>query len=180
MGKNTPKKNRSIELAADQTMIDGFNKHASALTSLTLNGATQSSQQIIGAFQSRIDSAREVLVARATWNAKLLSDKQLRDATKAYASAVRQCVLLAFAGQVDVLADFGLTPRAKPVTTPEQALVRAAKGKATREARHTMGPKKKAAIKGGVNPTVTVTTAPATSPVAAASPVPPAPTPPTT
>jgi hypothetical protein len=175
MGKNTPKKNRNIEIAADQNMIDGFNKHASALTTLVINGATQSAQQITGTFQSRIDSAKEVMATKATWNATLLSDKELRDATKTYVSGARQGVMVAFAGHPDVLADFGLTPRAKPVLTPDEAVARTAKAKATRAARHTMGPKQKLAIKGTVVTTSPATTTPpAIAPIPAASPASPA------
>ena len=57
---------------------------------------------------------------------------------------------MAFAGQVDTLADFGLTARAKHVATPEEKLASTDKAKATRAARHTMGSKQKAAIKGTV------------------------------
>jgi hypothetical protein len=47
------------------------------------------------------------------------------------------------------LANYGIAPdkEATPLT-PEQVVARAAKAKATREARHTMGPKQKAKIKG--------------------------------
>lgn len=52
----------------------------------------------------------------------------------------------------DLLA-FGITPDQEPAPlTVEQKLARAAKAKATRAARHTMGPKQKAAIKGQINP----------------------------
>lgn len=52
----------------------------------------------------------------------------------------------------DLLA-FGITPDQEPAPlTVEQKLARAAKAKATRAARHTMGPKQKAAIKGQVPP----------------------------
>jgi hypothetical protein len=64
---------------------------------------------------------------------------------------VRQTLLLAFDGKLDTLADFGLTARAVPVRTPEQRTAAAAKAKATRAARHTMGSKQKAAIKGAVS-----------------------------
>jgi hypothetical protein len=72
--------------------------------------------------------------------------------------------LVAFAGSIDTLADFALKAR-KPRTplTPEQKAAAVAKAEATRAARHTMGPKQKAAIKGTVP-----ATAPATQPAAPA------------
>jgi hypothetical protein len=78
-----------------------------------------------------------------------------------------------------MLAKFGLTPRQRPVTTPEVKVAAAVKAAATRAARHTMGPKEKAKIKGTVAPTAPATpspTAPALTPtqpvVTPAAPVP--------
>jgi hypothetical protein len=44
---------------------------------------------------------------------------------------------------VDALATFGLTPRKPRVVSPEARVAAAAKAKATRAARHTMGKKQK-------------------------------------
>ena len=63
---------------------------------------------------------------------------------------MKQGLLVAFAGQLDTLADFGLTARAKHVATPEEKLASTAKAKATRAARHTMGSRQRAKIKGTV------------------------------
>ena len=164
MGNNTPKKNRNIELAAEQTLVDGFNKHPSLIPALVINGVSQTPQQIVGTLNSRIDSAKAVVTTKATWRATIEADKALRDATKTLVSGVRESLVVAFGSQIAVLADFGLTPKAKAVLTPEQRLARAAKAKATRAARHTLGSKQKAAIKSTVTPIVTVTTAPATPP----------------
>lgn len=165
MGINTPKNNRIDQTTAEQTLIDGFNKHAAAIPSMVINGVVRTTKDIVATLQSRIDSARTALSTRATWQTAIRTDQALRDTTKTYVSGVKQGLLVAFAGQLDTLADFGLTARAKHVATPEEKIVAAAKAKATREARHTMGSKQKAAIKGTVTPT-----APAPA-------VPPAPTP---
>jgi hypothetical protein len=58
-------------------------------------------------------------------------------------AGLKQALLVAFAGQIDALADFGLTPRKVHVFTPEQRIAAAAKSRATRAARHTMGSKQK-------------------------------------
>ena len=160
MGINTPKNNRIDQTTAEQTLIDGFNKHAATIPSMVINGVMQTTKDIVATLQSRIDSARTALTTRATWQTAIRTDQTLRDTTKTYVSGVKQGLLVAFAGQLDTLADFGLTARAKPVRTPEEKIAAAAKAKATRAARHTMGPKQKAAIKGTVPPTAPVTAAP--------------------
>ena len=40
MGINTPKKNRIDQTTAEQTLIDGFNKHAAAIPSMVINGVS--------------------------------------------------------------------------------------------------------------------------------------------
>ena len=98
--------------------------------------------------------------ARAAWQTAVQADRALEDKTKPFVAALRGSLLASFAGNIDTLARFGLVPRQKPVTTPEVKVAAAAKAKATRAARHTMGPKEKAAIKGTVTPTAPATAAP--------------------
>src|SRR5579859_7417548 len=178
MASNTPKKNRTDQITAEQTLVDGFNKHAALIPSMVINGAAQTTKDIVTTLQSRIDSAKAAQSARATWQTAIRTDRTLRNTTKTYVSGVKQGLLVAFAVQLDTLADFGLTARAKHVATPEQKIARAAKAKATRAARHTMGKKQKAEIKGTVPQTAPATTAPAPTstptPPAAPAPTPPA------
>ena len=175
MGINTPKKNRIDLTTSEQTLIDGFNKHAAAIPSMVIGATLMTAQDIVATLQTRIDTARAALSTRATWQTAIRTDEATRDATKTFVSGVKQGLLVAFAGHLDTLADFGLTARAQHVATPEEKLAAAAKAKATRAARHTMGSKQKAAIKGTVTPTAPPTAAPsAPTPTSTASPVPPA------
>jgi hypothetical protein len=177
MGSNTPNQNRIDEITADQKLIDGLNKHATTITSIVIGGAAATTKDIVATLQSRIDSAKAASSTRATWLAAVQAYQAERVKTRTYVSGLRQSLLVAFAGQVDTLADFGLTPRKPRVLTPEQKLAAAAKAKATRAARHTMGKKQKAAIKGTVaTPTAPVPAAPAPTP-APTPPEAPAPTP---
>ena len=161
MGINTPKNNRIDETAADQHLIDGFTRHAATITTMAIGGASLPTKDIIATLQSRIDSTKTVLSTRATWQTAVQADRAVRDKTKTTVSGVKQGLLVALAGHLDTLADFGLTARQKHVATPEQKLAAAAKAKATRAARHTMGSKQKAGVKGTVTPTAPATAAPA-------------------
>jgi hypothetical protein len=156
MGNNTPKPNRTTETTSEQTLSDGVTKHATAIPAIAIAGKSMTTQEIVATLQSRIDSAKAVVSTRATWQATVQSDRALRDKTKTFVSGLKQAVLAAFAGQVGALADFGLTPRKLRVSTPDQKLAAAAKAKATRAARHTMGSKQKAAVKGAVAPAAPV------------------------
>ena len=74
---------------------------------------------------------------------------------------------MAYGNDAAALADFGLPVRKKGVLTPAQRIAATAKAKATRAARHTMGPKQKATVTGNVTG-VTITPVVSTSSVAAA------------
>src|ERR1019366_4011307 len=95
--------------------------------------------------------ARAALSTRATWQTAIRTDEATRDATKTFVSGVKQGLLVAFAGHLDTLADFRLPARAQHVATPEERLAAAAKAKATRAARHTMGSKQKLPLRRGTS-----------------------------
>ena len=150
MGINTPKRNRIDQTTAEQTLLDGLDKHAAEIPSMVISGAMLTTKDMVATLQSRINAAKTTLSSRATWQTSIRTEQTLRDTTKTFVSGLKQGLLVAFAGQLDTLADFGLTERAVHVATPEEKTAAAAKAKATRVARHTMGPKQKAAIKGTV------------------------------
>jgi len=156
-------KNRNAQLAADQKFIDGLNKHSQTITSLVIGGTSLTTAAIIGILQARLDAANAAQSTRAAWLNAVKADKDERAKTRTFRAGLRQALQVAFAGSIDALADFGLTPRKPRVVTPEKKAAAAAKAKATRAARHTMGKKQKAEIKGTVP-----ATAPATSPAASA------------
>jgi len=164
------KTNRSQQQAGDQKLIDGLNKHAATIPFLVVGGASHPTADIIAAVQARLATAGAALSTRATWLSAVKADADERSKTKAFVSGVRQALQVAFAGSVDALADFGLKPRKPPAArTPEEKAAAAAKAKATRLARHTMGPQQKKGVKGAVTGVVV-------TPVSAAQPTAVAPT----
>jgi hypothetical protein len=177
MGTNTPKNNRLDMTSSDQKLADGLGKHGSGIPTILIGGTPQAVTDIVATLQARINAAHAVLTSRATWQNAVVTDRAERMKTKAYVSGLKQALLVAFAGQVDVLADFGLTSRKPRVATPEAKVAAAAKAKATRAARHTMGKNQKAAIKGTLAAPAPVVSTAAPTPVAPApAPVTPAPT----
>ena len=157
MGSNTPNRNRNARSAAEQALVDGLGKHATAIPAIVISGAPLTTKDLVAILQARIDSARSAQSTRAAWLTAVQADQDERARTQAVVSGLEQILLVAFAGQVDALADFRLVPRKLRVVTPEQKLAAAARAQATRAARHTMGKKQKAAITGTVPPTAPVT-----------------------
>src|SRR5258708_11042079 len=169
MSTKTINANRLNRQAADQKLADGLAKHRQALAALMIGGASHTVDEILAILQARLAAAVAAKSTRATWQTAVKADRDERAKTKTFVSGLRQALLVAFAGSIDALADFGLSPRKQRVLTPEKKAAAAAKAKATRIARHTIGPKKKLAIKGTV-PT-------ATSPAEASAPAPASPSP---
>jgi hypothetical protein len=168
MGTNK-KNNHASVMAADQSLIDGFLKHAATLVTLLVAGSTVKTSELVAVLQARIAAIKLALSTKAAFMAAVAAAHAEIANTAKLVSGARQALKVAFAGQVDTLADFGLKPP-KPRTplTAEQKAEAVAKAQATRKARHTMGAKEKAKITG--------VTAAAAAAVAAAAVPPPAPT----
>ena len=156
---------RLVTQAADQKLYDGIQKHEKTLLSLLIGGASVTPGTILTTLQSRIDAAKAVVSTRATWQSAVKADIDERAKTKTFVSGLRQALKVAFEGSIETLADFGLTPPKPRVVSPEKKAAAAAKAKATRAARHTMGSKQKAQIKGtpATSPSGDVTKAPASA-----------------
>ncbi len=175
MGSNTSR-NRTQQIGSDQKLIEGLNKYATTLPSLVIGGTSMTTKDIVAQVQPRIDKSNTALSARATWQAAVRASHQELDATATFIANLKQTLLAAFAGQVDVLADFGLSSRKLAVLTPEARVAAIAKMRATRAARHTMGSQQKKGVVGNVTGViVTPVTAPAPTASPPAAPAPAAP-----
>jgi hypothetical protein len=173
---NTIASARSQQQASVQQMISGLEKHTQDLASLTIAGTTYSTADLQTTLQARLDALTYAQSKKAEWQAAVKADYAERASTKVFQAGLRQALLVAFAGSVDNLADFGLVGRKPANITPQQRVAAALKAKATRAARHTLGKKQKAPIKGDVTGiTVTPVVAqptPAPSPAPTPSPAP--------
>jgi hypothetical protein len=122
-----------------------------------LAGVTLKPSDVVAKLQARIAQAKAVSSAAANWHSMVQTDHTAAAQLKPLLSAVKQVLLAAYSTQLDVLADFGLSSRKKPVVSPATKTAAALKAKATRAARGTMGAVQKAAI------TAPVTITPATA-----------------
>jgi hypothetical protein len=178
---NTIMPSRAAQLATLAKLVEGLKKHEQTLQSLVIAGQSYKTADLVTVVQARYDAANAALQTKAVWQNAVKADHDERAKTNTFISGLRQSLLVAFAGSIDNLADFGLVPRKKPTLTPEQRVAMAQKAKATRAARHTMGKNQKAQIKGVVptpstspsspapgGPAPTTVPTPSTPPVASA------------
>jgi hypothetical protein len=167
---------RTKTKALDAQVIAGIQKHLRTATSLPLLGSTYTPADLAKLVQSRIDSANGTAAAKANWHSTVVEGKTLNTQLTPVIRALRQHVVSVFGDTSPVLADFGFTPpKKRAALTPEQKAASAAKAKATRAARKTMGKVQKKGVKGAV---VGITVTPITaSPTVTASPNSPSPAP---
>ena len=87
----------------------------------------------------------------------MADSKASRRATIALQRALKAYLTLLFGpSAVDVLGEFGFTPKASLGRSPSTTVKAIAKAKATRLARHTMGKKQRLAVKAPVQPAAPV------------------------
>ena len=144
---------RTDRITADQKMIVGTQKHVASLPSLPVGSQTLAPTDIVKVYQDRVTAAQASETAHAAFTAAVKADRDKRAQTASLTAAYKRIVLGMFAESPDTLADFGLVPLKKGTRTVATKAGAIAKNKATREARHTMGSKQKAAIHGTVPPT---------------------------
>jgi hypothetical protein len=111
--------------------------------------------------------------AKGVWRDKVSNERLQRTETKLIVDGLKQILLVMFATDLATLGELGIAPRKRSEPDPATLVARADKVRATREARHTMGPKKKLSIKGEVRKAPPATTATAPAPALTPSPVPP-------
>ncbi len=163
MATNTNDKNgRANEVAQ---IIAGAKKHfPDPAAQLTIDGAPTTVADALARMQTFVDNRAAVVTAQAIAHEKLVTERAQAPALLAFVDAFMAFVRVHLGPSPTALADFGKAPPKKRTPlTAEQNAIAAAKRRATREARRTMGPKQKKNVKGNVTAELVVTpAAPAT------------------
>jgi hypothetical protein len=147
--------------SSDLQLIEGTHKHLEKGWSLVVAGTKYTHSQIVDLLQSRADAVQAAATARAAWAGARAHDEALSGQTAHVVQALRQTLRVMFSQAPEVLAEFGLSPRkSRRTLTAAEKVLKEAKAKATREARHTMGKRQRLAIHGSV-PVIAAPNAPA-------------------
>ena len=120
---------------------------------LVLAGKTYPPAALQQFLQADIDANDRATAARAAWLDAVKAANAADDEADVVLRAVRAQVMARHGEAQEaetVLVDFGYAPRRKVSRTVEEKTAAVAQAKATREARHTMGPKAKATVRGVV------------------------------
>jgi hypothetical protein len=173
-------KNRVNKTGADQAAIAGIKLDLQTMSSIPMGASTYTPASLAAAIQARIDAASAVATTRAAWLNAVKTYDAIDVQVTVLMRELRNLVIAAFGPTSPKLADFGFKATVRTPLTPAQKVARAAKAKATREARGTLGKKQKALITGetAAAKAAASATAPTTTPAAPApAPAPVAPAP---
>ncbi|MGH7440474.1 MAG: hypothetical protein ACRENE_32690 [Polyangiaceae bacterium] len=146
MATKNSKRSRNEDIAALQKLSDGFTLHASTVPPIVLAGVTFKPTDVTAKLQVMITQSKAVLTTEAAWHNAVQAESTAWKQLTPFLQGVEQILRNAYDGKIDVLADFGLTPRKKPVVPPATRTAAALKAKETRAARGTKGPVQKAGI----------------------------------
>ncbi|HEY6460046.1 MAG TPA: hypothetical protein VIY73_07835, partial [Polyangiaceae bacterium] len=146
-----PRNTKTDQQSADQKLVAGLQKHEATVSSILIAGVPVPTTSIITTLQSRITARTTTVTSRAAWQDDVQAEKVTVSQSQKTVNRTKQALQVMFAEQIGTLSDFGLTgPKPRTPLTTEQKAAAQAKAEATREARHTMGSKQKAKIKGTV------------------------------
>jgi hypothetical protein len=120
------------------------------MTQVVFTGGPYTPAQITSKLQSIVTLRAAVDAAKATSSAKVAAERASMPAQRSFVKALVAYVMATFGDSPEVLADFGIHPKARAQLTVDEKAAAAAKRAATREARHTQGSKQKKSVKGDV------------------------------
>ena len=144
------RRNLTKLLASEASLAEGVQQHLATAASITAADQTMTPAQAIAILKARAIAINANIQARVDWHDAVKKQDAELASTDEFVAGLVLVVRGMYAGAPAILADFGQTPRKVTALTAQQKAEAALKRAATRVARHTMGPKQKAAIKGTV------------------------------
>jgi hypothetical protein len=148
-------------------LIAGTQKHTPT-GPLTFGGATFTGTALVQVLQSLADALAAVDSAKAGWKDALKNAADVKAKVAPVVQAYRSWLVATYGNAPSTLADYDVTPRKAPTPlTAEQKVARAAKAKATRVARNTLGKKQRLPLRrgtSGIRPRFALRAASAASP----------------
>jgi hypothetical protein len=163
----------AISKATNQTnerqALVGIDKYFKEGTVIPILGTSYMPVQLKAAIQADLDAAAVTQTAHASWLLAVQEERTAHATAHGVLLGLKSYLVSQYGKtKVDVLTDFGFTTPKVPRTTPATQVAAAAKAKATRKARGTLGPKQRLAITGAPEPAA----APVPTPAPAPAPVP--------
>jgi hypothetical protein len=153
--------NRSTIQARYTQVMAGIAKHIT--TSVSLAATAYTAATLAAPFQAWISAAAALATAKASFHAAVVAEQAAYKTAQTLWLLLQAYARTTYGADTATLADFGYAPEKHTAPTPEVQVAAAAKRKATRAARHTMGSVQKKAVT-GASPAPETTAAPVVPP----------------
>lgn len=134
--------------ARDRQRIAGFQKYFPATATLSIGGASYPQPAVIQVYQDDLDAEAAVTAALASYRLAVAKAKTVRAKAASFDLMVKKFVVVSYGEPPGPADDFGIAPPVRHVPDAEAKAAAAAKRKATRAARGTLGSRQKLKIKG--------------------------------
>jgi hypothetical protein len=164
MSGNT--RNKNDNAASYQKTINGLQQYLANKT-LNLNGKPMTTKAVVGMLQQQLADIQASASTHAAWLLATAKEHADKAALVQVLAALRHYVAALFGINSAAYLALGFPPSKAPVKSPTAKVVSAAKARATRKARNTMGSKQRLQVTGAMSPAFVVSVG--TAPVAAAA-----------
>jgi hypothetical protein len=148
MGTNRYGKDEVVKRATK--LIEGLERFGAGALPACAPGQTVTLAEARAKLQAIVDLRQRVFLARAQLQEALADEEARLPDLLAFASAFRAQAKLTYSTRPTALEAHGIHVKARAPISVEVQTAAVAKRAATRKARHTMGPRQKAKIKGDV------------------------------
>jgi hypothetical protein len=169
MSKDSKPSNASVVDKCTQRLTALKNYVTNGKTEISIDGVAHKATEVTAIYQTCLDTRAALATKRSEAKVALNNRAAAEVSRRAADRALKAWVVHKFGANSQQALDFGFPPPKVPTRTADEKANAVALGKATREARHTVGPKEKLKTKGAL-PVPTAPAAPVTNPVPAAPP----------
>jgi hypothetical protein len=135
------------QLKHDQQIVVGIDEEMQTTMTLHLGGVAYTTKSLAAVIQQRIDAANELFDARVRLYGALKKYAAVDQRVKPFVAELRLLVLSLFGEKSPRVVSFGFAPNKKRrKLSAQEKVAAAAKARATRMARGTMGPRQRALV----------------------------------
>ena len=145
-----PTVNRPTQQDRFRKIIAAIPKHLTSFSSIVIAGITFNPDSLVQFFQAQIKLLDDATAAKAKLHEAVVAIVENTLKNGVLLLAFNDWIRATFVHQPTVLSDFGVAARKARMTTVQTKAIAVQKNLATREARHTMGPRQRKAVKGVV------------------------------
>ena len=154
--------NKAVRSDRNRKAIAGVRKQLASTKAVVLDGVSYAPDDIVKALQGSIDAADATIAVTAQFHKTVDAERAANATADTVYAGLKTYVTSQYKASPDTMADFGITLPSRQVPDAATTATAVEKRQATRVARHTMGKRQKANVKGTVT---TPETAPAPTPV---------------